>query len=202
MNSKNVTLKCPSCNKLSDFRIYRKLSVTDEDHRRKIRDRSLFMFNCPHCSEVFEIDYPMYMIDKSKRQLLYLARKNQIESVENLFDRLEDSAFHKRIARTKNQFIEKIMIKDAGYDDRIIELMKVHFAKSIKKDHPDRKISEIVFSDENVPEGEIVFICEGKPYAAVKIKKELYDRFLEIYENDIESNDSYLVDFHWAYSLY
>ena len=98
------------------------------------------------CSEVFEIDYPMYMIDKSKRQLLYLARKDQIESVENLFDRLENSVFHKRIARTKNQFIEKIMIKDAGYDDRIIELMKVHFAKSIKKDHPDRKISEIVFT--------------------------------------------------------
>ena len=205
-NSRIVSVKCPECNENGKFRVYSRFSVTDSTLRNRIKDRSIFRYECESCGARTEFDYPFHMIDKKRRQIIFLTRsedrKKTKTALEKLHRRLGETDIDLRMTTTKNQFIEKLHLKDAGYDDRIIEFMKVYFARKLKKDFPDRTIQEILFTQDNHEVGELVFHSDEGPFAAVKVNPEIYEKFRELFNEKADENTSFEIGFHWAHSLF
>ncbi len=95
-------------------------------------------------------------------------------------------------------FIEKVQIFDAGYDDRIVELMKFVLAP---KEEEDIQFSydHMVFTKVGNDTYQFMFIYEQRAVASLQFSKEMYERFEAEYFSILDY--AYFVDEDWAYEI-
>lgn len=126
----NRNLECPSCGKKSRFKIWDRIQIDKNPGlREKVRDLSLFRFQCPKCGHETYLDYDFLYIQSDLRLVIYYAPGGG--DVTDMHQSLQKpeyefmKAFRYRLIRQRTQLLEKLAIFDAGYDDRLIEIMKV-----------------------------------------------------------------------------
>lgn len=126
----NRNLECPACGKKSRFKIWDRIQIDKNPGLRdKVRDLSLFRFQCPKCGHETYLDYDFLYIQSDLRLVIYYAPGGG--DVTNMHQSLQKpeyefmKAFRYRLIRQRTQLLEKLAIFDAGYDDRVIEIMKV-----------------------------------------------------------------------------
>ncbi|MCQ2513223.1 MAG: CpXC domain-containing protein [Lachnospiraceae bacterium] len=109
-------------------------SVLDPDMKEKVRSGEAFRWTCPHCGNTANVNYTTLYHQMEGHVMIYLVFGDQEKAIEmmqgfyrdnegNIVDADED--YRNRVVGTMNEFREKLMILDAGLDDRIIELMKL-----------------------------------------------------------------------------
>ena len=120
---------CPHCSKKTNTEIWSSINVTQTPSlRQKVMDQSLFLWKCPFCGYQAELLYPFLYHDMKHNFMVYfIPNWEQIQSlqysiIEKDFPQL--TIIQKRLVLSFNDLKEKILIFEAGLDDRAIELTK------------------------------------------------------------------------------
>lgn len=142
---KKQKFTCPKCGQDIELELLAGMEVPyDEDYKKRVMDDSFFTMHCKHCNMVLPFAYSSSYNDLEKKFLLWLVPNMNEEDQERIAsynERLETdnvlklarSGYRFRVVRNSTDFREKILIFDAGLDDRIVEIMKVNYVPSILK---------------------------------------------------------------------
>jgi hypothetical protein len=137
--------RCPKCGKELELELIDSIEVPyDQELKQKVMDNSYFTLHCDGCNTVLPIGYRCTYNDLERRYLLWLMPNDgerESKEVEAYHKRLEtdnalrlaQNGYRFRLVANSNDLREKILIFDAGLDDRVIELMKLAYVPSIRK---------------------------------------------------------------------
>lgn len=209
MDKDKVDVKCPICRHDGKFKIYANVDGDNQkDLKEKILTGELFTYICPVCNNRVNINYGMlYRQDKDKfigkiavdelefeqaRQTFGNIEKIENKKIRKTMSYLLD--FDKRIVPNWQALAEKIMIKDTGLDDRVIELIKVIYIQAFYKDHPDKEVKAVYFARNN---GGNYIVFTGKESFTMPISDSLYKK-LQDQLKKIDMIDDLVVDLKWA----
>lgn len=205
-------ITCPECNHQSGFTTYQSINATlDPKLKQQIIDWELFKFYCLNCGEPRLVCYETLYHDMEHRLMLYyipamVNREQEEARIEEMFNQIKQvegdrysnsfDTYNFRIVSDMEPFIEKVQIFDAGYDDRIVELMKFVLAP---KEDEDIQFSydHMVFTKVGDDNYQFMFIYEKRAVASLKFSEEMYEHFKSEYSGLLD--DSYFVDEAWAY---
>ncbi len=128
--SEQTTVECPKCTSEQSITHWQSVNVTlDPDLKQKILDRTLVTFTCENCGYVAEVYHPLLYHDMEQRLMVFLGEEApDAPTSEGVFGSLvsDIEAGHTfRLVSSINELIEKILIWDAGLDDRVVEIFKL-----------------------------------------------------------------------------
>ena len=208
---REVNITCPHCDAVTPFKIWLSVNTSqDPDLKQKVRDQSLFDFECPYCGTKTAVDYGMLYHQPEEKIIVHYAitQENADEVYHMLTDEDKRDAFSSlfeqnyliRIVRSRNQLLEKLAIFDSNYDDRMIEIYKHHLEIAYRAEHPDCEAVEILYFNSN--EGEPMFqIFEGnETKGIVPLNNSSYYDFLQRHGIEMKKvqEDSPIVDQKWV----
>ncbi len=203
MNGKNdnkagIKVKCPKCGK--EFRAEPVTAIIPDDgNLRKLLDGSLNKVKCAACGVEFALETPLTYRDKANSFIVFCLQPPEdgnTESIENDVDAMAtDAAMNEGIARptvrltfSRPDFIEKIMLHNAGYDDRLIEFAKLQLFRSLDELQLSRSRHRLLFDFSKTDDQSLMFIVydrdELKAVNAVQVPM---DDFRSL-EEELEKN--------------
>ena len=162
--SEETTVECPKCTSEQSFTHWQSVNVTlDPDLKAKILDRTLVTFTCENCGYVAEVYHPLLYHDMEQRLMVFLGEEAPDDSAsEGMFASLLPSIeaeYTFRMVSSINELTEKIRIRDAGLDDRAVEVFKLLLMEQLD-DSSKEGDAELFFSGivrEGDAEAEITF---------------------------------------------
>ena len=209
-----TTITCPQCGKEGSFRIWESINTTlDPEMKEKVKDRSAFLFTCPHCGAENYVDYGfLYHQMEDSVMISYCnSDKNERETY-RMFTDIEDDPFGLkrmfadgryllRIVRSLNALREKIFLFDDGLDDRIIEVYKLFLYVKVIEDVPDAEDAEIFYMGGAEPHFDAV--TDSRYLGSSVFDKALYDPIIAQYAEGIPDarHDGPFVDRDYALQL-
>lgn len=119
---------CPQCGNRNTIKVYRSINVADNPElKEKVKDGSLFLWECPHCGKVNLAKYETLYHDPTSRLMVWLipdgsVSETQMKAIENHTKAMGDYTL--RTVRDMGSLMEKVLIHDAGLDDVVIEMCK------------------------------------------------------------------------------
>lgn len=137
---KKISVQCPKCGRTLETEMWESVNVTlDAEFKKQILDGTFGEIVCENCGESAHIMYPFWYHDMKLERMVYVLASQgeddpeQIEKIEDLPKQLEfdalpdmfgDSNYIFRIVSNINDLKEKIILWDAGLDDRVMEVAK------------------------------------------------------------------------------
>lgn len=203
---------CPHCGKAEPFTIWNSINITlNPEMKPKILDQSAFTFHCPHCGKDSQVGYDMLYHDMDQHLMLYLAMSDHSEDMfykmltygfpDVDMNLLQDKQYQLRIVRSHNVLNEKILLFDAGRDDRIIEICKALLSANLAQKQEELDKLQLLYEpkQKDRPEGFDVF-KDKKPVGFLDMPAGFYDLTAAQYGKDLGAMDEqdFLVDRHWA----
>lgn len=210
---RNEKIVCPSCYKKDNIKIYESIESTDIAARKRLLDGSLFTWRCPKCNYRTNTVFNLLYKNEERHFMIYLAAdgdtigmRNTMDNIENDFNRLSPSkdikySMTRRIVLTSNELREKVMIFEAGLDDRIIEIMKCFYMSAVIENRSGMQIAECLFSVEN-DQLMFEFLTMDGRFFSTPIRKELYEDFEREYNEYFGEENDYFVNSDYALDLY
>lgn len=213
-------ITCPNCQKESDFRMWSSINtMLDPEMKEKVRTNEAFKFICPFCNEETNVEYTCLYHQMEDHVMIYYVTGDNIDEAissmsynfenqnvkDDFSDFFEDMAkeYQNRVVTTKFDFREKLMILDAGLNDKFIEIMKIMVLQMLSEQGDQNQIQEIYFYLNEAAEGEKEFfvrLSDGK-VGYINFDQQLYDAIAHEYEEDVKSDKSVVVDFEWALNI-
>jgi len=117
--------RCRHCDKSFETGIYSAIDVSaDPDLKEKVRDGSIFVFECPYCgTKGLYIGHLLY-IDPEAKQFFSLVPEGFPEGGAPVDEEGRYTDYVTRLVRTPGELVEKLCIFDAGLDDAAVEMVK------------------------------------------------------------------------------
>jgi hypothetical protein len=133
------TLTCRKCGRQQDFTIWNSLNVSlNPREKDQLIDGALTQFTCEGCGESAQVVYPMLYHDMEKALMVQFDPQGQAPPDE--MSVMADAAaagmmadYRLRLVTSWNELIEKVLIFDAGLDDRVLELFKIVVRTQLQK---------------------------------------------------------------------
>ncbi len=119
---------CSKCGQQSALSIYKSINVAEEPELKdKVRDGSLFLWECPHCGQVNLARYETLYHDPEAKLMLWLApvgeiSETQMQAIANHTKAM--GGYTLRMVEDMGSLMEKVLISDAGLDDMVLEMCK------------------------------------------------------------------------------
>jgi predicted nucleic-acid-binding Zn-ribbon protein len=128
--SEQTAVECPQCTREQFITHWQSVNVTlDPDLKGKLLDRTLVTFTCENCGYLAEVYHPLLYHDMERRLMVFLGEETPDDATsEGVFGSPESSVrtgYTFRVVGSINELIEKILIWDAGLDDRVVEVFKL-----------------------------------------------------------------------------
>ncbi|MBR5176063.1 MAG: CpXC domain-containing protein [Bacteroidales bacterium] len=128
----NAFATCSSCGKTSGVEVYSGINTSAEPElKAKVKDGSLFLWECPHCGKTNLVSGQMIYHDPEERLMIWLLPEGSLpeESVKAIEKSLASAAetlegYTFRRVDDAGSLIEKVNIFDAGLEDTVIEMVK------------------------------------------------------------------------------
>ena len=217
MNTK-VTI-CPACGKEFDYAFYPEIIIPGGNKiKKKILNKALFFPTCPYCGEQFKLKPTCMYRDDNKKEWFIATdlpgdeiekmmksgnlHFNDIRTDDDMVDFMK-SLYKRRVVHDVDAFREKILISDANYDDRIIELMKLSLSGLLEKDNR-MKVYRIFLEETSGNQLEFTAIMGSRPpfeYVNVKAPAKVYYDYKDKYFDKLgrPEDDEYIsTDQKWA----
>lgn len=121
-------IACPKCGNRNTIKVYKSINVSDNPELKgKVADGSLFLWECPHCAQVNLARYETLYHDPVSRLMVWLipegsVSESQMQAIENHTRAMGDYTL--RIVDDTGSLMEKVLIREAGLDDVVIEMCK------------------------------------------------------------------------------
>lgn len=119
---------CSKCGQTTEITVYKSINTADNPElKEKVKNGSLFLWECPHCGTVNLARYETLYHDPQKKLMLWLVpdgkiSETQMQAITNHTKAM--GGYTLRLVRDMGELMEKVLIFDAGLDDVVIELCK------------------------------------------------------------------------------
>lgn len=195
---RNKIVRCPKCGRENEFLIYESVNVThDNDLKTKVLNQSIFKYTC-ECGCKTHVFYPVLYHDMDKSYMVqFCSNDKRDEYISNFKEASKLASGYKyRIVDKPYEITEKVLIFDAGYDDKLMEILK----EMIMASKNDPNIDCLLFSKSK--DGEYSFICldaKNNAIAMVPFKEELYKSVSDMFKVHTDPiGDNYIIDQEWS----
>ena len=119
---------CSKCGQQQTVTVYRSINVSENPElKAKVKDGSLFLWECPHCSQVNLARYETLYHDPSAKLMVWLIPSGEISETQMQAITMHTKAMGGYTLRRVNDMgslMEKVLINDAGLDDIVVEMVK------------------------------------------------------------------------------
>ncbi len=125
---KEASAPCSKCGEKQVIRIYRSINVSEDPQlKEKVRNGSLFLWECPHCGQVNLAKYETLYHDPAARLMVWLLPEGDISETQMKAITMHTKAmggYTLRRVTDMGSLMEKVLIHDAGLDDVVLEMCK------------------------------------------------------------------------------
>ena len=125
---KEASAPCSKCGEKQVIRIYRSINVSEDPQlKEKVRNGSLFLWECPHCGQVNPAKYETLYHDPAARLMVWLLPEGDISETQMKAITMHTKAmggYTLRRVTDMGSLMEKVLIHDAGLDDVVLEMCK------------------------------------------------------------------------------
>jgi protein-arginine kinase activator protein McsA len=210
---------CPNCHKQFQQPVHSLIELPkDTELKKALLDRSLYILTCPNCKETFKVMMPISYFDNDRSYWIAAVDKDQTDDfVQQMShpvfqtgnDEMDaamkemNEQLTRRVVNDDDSLREKVMLFDAGLDDRAFELVKKMLRKMLKEKNVVNIIRITVTDiDEQFFDFEVYHKDNGElTRSTVQTQHQVYDYILEKYSdlfNPINSSDNLITDAEWA----
>lgn len=129
------TVKCPKCGQMHSVTVWNSISAkTEPDLKQDILERKINIFTCPDCGQMALMPSNLLYSDADNKLMIYFAPCSSAEEKLDLFEQTKKTTkaeikdlydYNLRFVTTYNELMEKILIFDAGFNDKVIEFLKL-----------------------------------------------------------------------------
>lgn len=196
-----IELVCPECNEKFNVDIFTSINVQmDKDMKNRVLSGKLFDMECTHCNSKFHIPYPVLYHDMEKKLLIQFTEEKELEPIKKILDHANvGKDYTVRIVDNERDWIEKILISDSGYDDRIMELYKLLVLSQYED--ADNVNGLYYWNIQNFENPHYVMVLDEKESDKMHFMpfhEGVYKQVEEVFLSDIKQD--YIVDASWAVS--
>ena len=140
MNStKTIKMKCGKCQEEFDYSVYQYINVTgDTKLKKEVVNKEVFKVCCPKCGALHHMLFPLIYVDDEKKVVFSLiTNTSKIEDFKKFFHDEQEMFFKDytcRLVIDGHELAEKILISEAGLNDKVLEVVKVYILSTSKFD--------------------------------------------------------------------
>lgn len=201
------TITCPKCKTEQKIKIWESVNIAQSPKQKEnILNGDFFTFKCKKCDCSMPIGYSFLYDEIEKKIMIWLlpdATEETIDSIKEYSKSIIDENQLKakncilRIVTTPNELREKIMINDAGLDDRVVELVKMVYLSQIVNNSEDKTIGEKIIEEMLIDvKGEndyylVIFFKDEEPMmfpVQYEVYIKVYQDFIELIEENEQEN--------------
>ena len=119
---------CSKCGQQHKVVVYRSINIADNPElKAKVKDGSLFLWECPHCGQVNVAKYETLYHDPAAKLMVWLIPSGEISE-----SQMQAITMHTKamggytLSRVDDMgtLMEKVLINEAGLDDVVLEMCK------------------------------------------------------------------------------
>ncbi|WP_411675759.1 CpXC domain-containing protein [Caproicibacter sp.] len=179
-------ISCPRCGAAVKTELWPGADAArNPELKARVLDESMFDWKCPECGYAARFLYPFLYHDPERKFMVYLSPTGdgcEAVSMESEFPQL--TGVVKRLVTTPESLKEKILIFEAGLDDRAVELVKFALAGVLNKKHGKKTAAGyFCYADETENEIGFSFLFEGETEPVRRnTRMDAYRKSLEIVE--------------------
>lgn len=207
-----ATFICPHCNNEVAIQIWESVNVDlNPEQKGKILNGKFFDFTCEHCRTTTKVLFSCLYHDMTHQFMIYLVgNQTEADKAVKMFYDLpinDDKTFadyQVRITTDDNVWREKAIIYDSGYDDRIVEIVKLFYLGNLKEQYPNLNVRRVFFSPEKTNNGFVLeFLCQDDNFFTAEIPNDFYRKVEKAYHSKIQQERIYQfnVDTDWAMKI-
>ena len=119
---------CSKCGQQNTVTVYRSINIAENPELKdKVRDGSLFLWECPHCGQVNLARYETLYHDPAAKLMVWLIPEGEISETQMQAITMHTKAMGGYTLRRVNDMgslMEKVLVSDAGLDDVVLEMCK------------------------------------------------------------------------------
>ena len=119
---------CSKCGQQHKVTVYRSINTADNPElKAKVKDGSLFLWECPHCGQVNLAKYETLYHDPALKVMFWLIPAGEISETQMKAITMHTKAMGGYTLRRVNDMgslMEKVLIAEAGLDDVVLEMCK------------------------------------------------------------------------------
>lgn len=197
-------ITCPKCGKKTSFLVWDSINTMENpEMKEKVRNDEAFRFHCLECGASALLNYNFLYHQQEDKVLIYVsADGGDTSDMAQILDQRGNAfdGYRKRIVRSYNAFKEKLLILDAGFDDRIVEIIKSSIWDNVEAHYKDKKIDEIYFATNDDGVHGFLFRSAGEMVASMEFDESLYKAIYDsAYERlDAATRNDLYIDRDWA----
>ncbi len=207
---------CSKCGNKNKISIYKSINVAEmPELKTKVKDGSLFLWECPHCGTVNLARYETLYHDPDSKLMVWLIPEGDISESQLAAITMHTKAMGGYTLRRVNNMgalMEKVLVHEAGLDDAVLEMCKYVTKMEMLEKLPDRSLMDEFLSCtfnfykiEGEDEGRLItfmYGLDGK-MLGVNIGWNVYEDCAGILERNpiIKPADGFeKIDADWLYS--
>lgn len=189
---------CPKCGAALRTQMWPGICAQENPGlRARILDETIFDWKCPECGYSAQFVYPCLYHDRERKFMVYLVpdgseKEFQPVDVGQKFPQL--APVTKRVVSSPAELKEKILIFEAGLDDRAVELVKYALAGVLEEKRGKKAVrGYFSFADESENRIGFAFFPEGEKDPVLRrTSMDAYRKSLEIVKGqDIPASNSF-----------
>ena len=119
---------CSKCGQQTKVTVYRSINISENPElKAKVKDGSLFLWECPHCKQVNLAKYETLYHDPAAKLMIWLIPSGEISETQMQAITMHTKAMGGYTLRRVNDMgslMEKVLISDEGLDDVVLEMCK------------------------------------------------------------------------------
>ena len=130
-------LTCPKCKTGFPITYWTSVNVTLDPHLREcVFSGDIHQYSCPQCGQGVVIQTPLLYHDATRRFMIYFVAERPDKPITWNTKFLEDTArtlpkYQFRFVTSWDDLIEKVTIFENGWDDTIIEMLKLFVTEKV-----------------------------------------------------------------------
>lgn len=198
--SQKVThqIACPACGKKCNVTVWNSVnSQLNPELVEKILDGSIFDFKCPACGHTAILVNAMLFHDMKHNRMIQLVGEGFIQKgvhdLTNWARMLPEPNRTYRVVDSINDFREKVQILLRGYDDRVIEIIKMQLRPDVENKYGKVAHAHLAISNESQC---YEFYDEVKLLTVIDFDENQYEEL----KNKLRHlpDNQMIIDSHWA----
>ena len=142
---------CSKCGEHQTVTVYRSINISDNPELKdKVKDGSLFLWECPHCGQVNLAKYETLYHDPQNKVMFWLIPSGEISETQMQAITMHTKAMGGYTLRRVNDMgtlMEKVLVSEDGLDDIVLEMCKyVTKLEMVQKSVPAEQKDEFLAS--------------------------------------------------------
>ncbi len=119
---------CSKCGQQHTVTVYKSINTADNPELKdKVRDGSLFLWECPHCGQMNLAKYETLYHDPAAKLMVWLMPEGDISETQMKAITMHTKAmggYTLRRVKDMGSLMEKVLVNDAGLNDVAVEMCK------------------------------------------------------------------------------